>query len=421
MGKIGLVLAGGVAKGAYEAGVLKAMAEKDIVPDVIVGISAGAINGTFAASAIARGVFNAETVDEELIWLWENKVNAQNLYDCFDADERSSIASRSLSNLFARLGIDPLRRQYTPRIGWDTIIAFEKLVKGDFVSLITHGFLKAVLEARLFPIENVAREVVLSIVATDLGGSTIFTEDGDLVPQYSHFEEFHWHNRTQAEWESFIVRLRQLIVASSSFPFAFPPMPVEMSNGKEHFLADGGIMDCAPIGRAIRLDPEVDTLLVSLGPTMVDKPETLEPTLPAVMARVFTMLAGKYLITNFRKVQQVNRKIEHLRAFLDTDKRGRVMRTRRNEDLCMAAGFASLDQFLERRIVKLVPIFPVPSLSGDVFEGFFKPKLIRQYVKKGYEDTLGALRDHGLVAPPAEIKPLHPRKTSRRTRVIAAE
>lgn len=420
MGKIGLVLAGGVAKGAYEAGVLKAMAEKSIVPSVIVGISAGAINGTFAANAIARGAFGPQTVDEELIWLWEHKVNAQSLYDCFDTDENSQLANRSLSNLFSRLGIDPLRRQYTPRIGWDTIIAFEKLVKGDFVSLITHGFLKTVLEARLFPVQEVVQEVVLSIVATDLQGSTAFTPEGDILAQYSHFEEFRWQNRSPEDWESFIVRLRHLIVASSSFPFTFPPCPTELEGGTKHLLADGGIMDCAPIGRAIKLDPEIDTVIVSLGPTMVDSADNLEPTLPRLMGRLFTMLAGKYLITNFRKVQQVNRKIEHLRTFLDKDKRGRVLRTTRNQDLCVAAGFANLDQFLERRVVKLVPIFPVPSLAGDVFDGFFKPHLMRQYTKQGYDDTVAALREHDLVPKPAEIKPIRSRRRSN-TRAFANE
>jgi predicted acylesterase/phospholipase RssA len=418
MGKIGLVLSGGVAKGAYEAGVLKAMAEKGITPSVIVGISAGAINGTFACNAIARGTFTVETVDEELCWLWEHKTTAQNLYDCFDTDPENALASRSLSNLFTRLGIDPLRRQYSPRIGWDTILAFEQLVKGDFVSLISHGFLKAVLAARLFPVEKVVEEVTLSIVATDLQGSTVLTDDHDLLTGYSHFEDFRWRDRSDEDWETFIVRLRKMIVASSSFPFVFPPCPIDLEDGSKHLFGDGGIMDCAPIGRAIKLDPDVDTILVSLGPTILDEAETLETSLPKMLGRVFTILAGRYIISNFRKVVQVNRKLERLRAFLDMDKKGRVMRTKRNEDLALAAGFAGLDDYLGRRVVKLVPIYPVPALQGDVFEAFFKPALMKQYVTQGYDDTVKALRQSGLVAPPAEIKPL---RRKRRTAADAAE
>ena len=43
--KLGIVLSGGGAKGAYEAGFLKALSEFDIQPDVIAGTSIGALNG----------------------------------------------------------------------------------------------------------------------------------------------------------------------------------------------------------------------------------------------------------------------------------------------------------------------------------------------------------------------------------------
>ncbi|MBM3276256.1 MAG: hypothetical protein FJZ00_13970, partial [Candidatus Sericytochromatia bacterium] len=149
-----------------------------------------------------------------------------------------------------------------------------------------------------------------------------------------------------------------------------------------------------------------------------DEAENLETSLPKMLGRVFTILSGRYIISNFRKVVQVNRKLERLRDFLDTDKKGGVMRTRRNEDLALAAGFAGLDDFLGRRVVKLVPIYPVPALQGDVFDGFFKPALMKKYVAQGYDDTVKALRQGGLVAPPAEIKPL---RRKRRTAADAAE
>ncbi len=44
--KLGIVLSGGGAKGAYEAGFLKALAELNIKPDAIAGTSIGALNGS---------------------------------------------------------------------------------------------------------------------------------------------------------------------------------------------------------------------------------------------------------------------------------------------------------------------------------------------------------------------------------------
>lgn len=51
IGKVGLVLSGGGAKGAYQVGVLKALAELDVKVDVIAGTSIGALNGGIVASA----------------------------------------------------------------------------------------------------------------------------------------------------------------------------------------------------------------------------------------------------------------------------------------------------------------------------------------------------------------------------------
>lgn len=49
--KVGLVLSGGGAKGAYQAGVLRALAETGIEVDVVSGASIGALNGAMVASA----------------------------------------------------------------------------------------------------------------------------------------------------------------------------------------------------------------------------------------------------------------------------------------------------------------------------------------------------------------------------------
>lgn len=49
--KLGLVLSGGGAKGAYHAGVLRYLAERNIQPDAVSGASIGSLNGAVVASA----------------------------------------------------------------------------------------------------------------------------------------------------------------------------------------------------------------------------------------------------------------------------------------------------------------------------------------------------------------------------------
>ena len=48
--KVAFVLSGGASLGAIQAGMLRALYERGIKPDVIVGTSAGAMNGAFIAS-----------------------------------------------------------------------------------------------------------------------------------------------------------------------------------------------------------------------------------------------------------------------------------------------------------------------------------------------------------------------------------
>jgi NTE family protein len=62
---IGFVLSGGASLGAIQAGMLKALYEHEIAPELIVGTSAGAVNGAFIASRPP----NVETA-QELIDLW---------------------------------------------------------------------------------------------------------------------------------------------------------------------------------------------------------------------------------------------------------------------------------------------------------------------------------------------------------------
>lgn len=395
MGKIGLVLCGGVAKGAYEAGVLKALAELQVYPDAIVGISAGAINGAFAAQMISTGQFTAQTVEHDLIRHWHESVNANNLFHGFGRMDGDELERRNLRSLFTRIGVDPLRRQYRPRIGFDSLFAFEQLIRGDFASLISHHFIRQMVEDYIRLPHVIRRPVKLSLVATDLMGSTSLSEDMNLTARYSHYEDFTWDDAlTQEKWDRMSPRLARMIEASSSFPFLFPPTRDQDTGG---LLFDGGLMDNAPIGRAIKMDPEIDTVLVVSAVTVVDTPDHEPDTLYGVLGRVFSMLAGRFVVQNFRKVLQQNQKIARLHELMKRGRSGQLLHNAFNESLALAAGYKSLEDFMGRRIVRLVPIFPAPCLHGDVFDGFFDDDLRARYIDQGYVDGLRALEGKSLV------------------------
>ncbi|MCP2039893.1 NTE family protein [Neisseria sp. HSC-16F19] len=64
--KIGLVLSGGGAKGAYQAGVIRALAEAGIGVDTVAGASIGALNGAMVAAAP-----DLQTAAERLHQVWQ--------------------------------------------------------------------------------------------------------------------------------------------------------------------------------------------------------------------------------------------------------------------------------------------------------------------------------------------------------------
>lgn len=70
-----LVLGGGSLKGAWQVGVIQAILETGFQPEMIYGISAGALNGTFMANEAAlelknTGEINWDLVNKKLIRFW---------------------------------------------------------------------------------------------------------------------------------------------------------------------------------------------------------------------------------------------------------------------------------------------------------------------------------------------------------------
>lgn len=399
MGKIAFVLSGGVAKGAYEAGVLKGFAESGIVPDIIVGISAGALNGAYAANLIAKGQYTPQAFEDGPIALWTKYGTIDMLYD----HKCENPSTSSLNEIFHRLGVNPLKRSYRPRWNLDAFYVFRELIKGNFVSLLNHSMLEKMLEAQLTPPKQVVREVRYSAGISNILGQ-ISLDGQALISDFRNFWDYDWKNRPQEEWTEDFDLLRRVVMASSSFPFVFPPKPIEL-DGKQGLYVDGGLLDNFPIDKAIEMDPEVDTIYVVLSATSVSPCEKMPDNFYEVLTRIFNIYAGHYIVTNYQRVLEMNRRIEALQSVLDRDFFGRTKRNNRNEAICQAAGFKGLDHFQSKRLLKVIPVFPTPALSGNVFDGFFDAKLLENYIEIGYRDALSIGRMERLI--PQMPAPVH--------------
>jgi NTE family protein len=100
--KLGLVLSGGGAKGAYEAGVIRALAELGIEPEVISGASIGSVNGAVVASASS-----IHAAADELSMIWTG-IDSEKVIKAGLTSKRL-LALTGLHSLVSRyLNIDPV-------------------------------------------------------------------------------------------------------------------------------------------------------------------------------------------------------------------------------------------------------------------------------------------------------------------------
>ena len=76
--KIGIALGGGGARGFVHLGVLKALEERGITPDIVSGVSAGAIIGAFIATGIAKVGKSWQGLKQRKFWKFGNNQYSEN-------------------------------------------------------------------------------------------------------------------------------------------------------------------------------------------------------------------------------------------------------------------------------------------------------------------------------------------------------
>ncbi len=196
MSKI-LVLAGGSVKGAYQAGVVRAVFESGFHPDAIYGISAGSMNSSFLVNDFGRqflendGNIDYQQAATDLADFWINNINTPD--------------SLALRRGTYDLGMSAIRR--------------------NFEGLLDPTPLREILHENI-NIRNLnASPIGLKVGAVDIiNGSIIYAD-----PTYEHFLDY--------------------IMASSAIPILMPV--VNIGGLRKMAFLDGGLRDVAPVKKAI--------------------------------------------------------------------------------------------------------------------------------------------------------------------------
>ncbi|MEI8238513.1 MAG: patatin-like phospholipase family protein [Actinomycetota bacterium] len=145
---LAFVLPGGGALGAYQVGVLRALAEVDIAPDILVGVSAGAVNASlFAWNPGLDGVRRIENI-------WRN-IRRRDLLRFQPGRLALAAAGRHPSFLDNRHGLQFLRQHLGSRRIEDAPISLAlvatDLSTGEPVAMSVGDTATAVLASSAFP------------------------------------------------------------------------------------------------------------------------------------------------------------------------------------------------------------------------------------------------------------------------------
>ena len=245
-----LVLAGGSVKGAFQAGVIKALAEKGFQPDVIYGISAGSLNAAFLVNALGQQQLAGQTISFQQaandLWdFWETRITTP---ECL---------SRPLS-IF--------------ELGWTALTK-------NFRGLVSMEPLRELIQDVLSIRNLQASPVSLQIGAVNIMEGHIHYVD----PSMSNFMDY--------------------LLASSAVPILMPV--VKIGGDERRSYLDGGLRDVTPVRKALD-DGGKHIVCVSCHPEAIEGGHFDSGDLLALVDRVMDIAVNEILNADLRETILIN-------------------------------------------------------------------------------------------------------------------
>jgi NTE family protein len=353
---IALLLQGGGALGAYQAGVYEALAERDLHPDWIAGISIGAINGALIAG-------NApEARVDKLRAFWE-RVTAKPWWDWS-------------AHLFPAKG--DVVRQWLNQISSN--IALVGGASGFFAprSLAPWLHPPGAIEATSAYDTNGLKATLEQLVDFDrINSDRTRLSVGAVNARTGNFVYFDTATRKIGP---------EHIMASAALPPGFPAVEIE----GEHYW-DGGLVSNTPLQWLVDSRPHLDTLAfqVDLWSARGELPRTLAEvsTRQKEIQYSSRTRAGT---DNIRHIQQLRRAIADL-----LDKLPEELRNGPEAQLLRPVG----DHHKAYNIVHL--IYRARNYEGHSKDYDFSRASMQEHWRAGYYDTIRTLRHPEVLERPA--------------------
>jgi NTE family protein len=333
---IAVVLAGAVAKGAFEAGVIRALANANVRIVRIIASSSGALNGTLLAASVRNRSVRAGA--EVLRALWQ------------DHAEWSEVFHLSFRDILARDGLSDQKK------------------------------LLALMRDHLQPSDPPdPAEINLRIVVAPVNGRPGMI-GRDPATTYESIREF---DTTAFATQDGLEAVFAAATASAAFPGVFAPVDVDGIGP----CVDGGTVNNTPMKWALDgpVGAAIDAVVVVA--TSVEQRAAPAAELHGVglIGHLAEMLIDERLYRDLREAAQINDALTRLEGLvgqgvLDRAQLGRVM------DALTWSG---------RRTVDMVQIRPIEPLRGTAFSGFFHKELRAEQLEAGFQRGQDILRGLG--------------------------
>ena len=358
MSKIALYLAGGGARGAYQAGVLKAISQilntKTSPFSYISGVSVGSIN----ASILAQYANDFNFGVEKLIDLWQN-IHCDSIFYAKNYDLSKSLL-RNLSHIFVRgprpthlLETSPLTTFLTTHIDFQRISKNIENNVLETLEIITHCY---------------ETQQTISFYQRALPG----------------FEDWHYPRHVSRATTLSIDH----ILASSSLPLFFPPIRI-----KGMHYGDGSMGLVSPLRGSVRFKSNKTLIIGTRQVHAVDDVEKLKSKDIGFAHVLGSMLNGLFLDNLDRDVELVNRMndISHmLSIWKKRNAPWRPIETLHLRPSVDIAKIAQADYHAMPKLLRyLLNILGAQSHSGDLLSFLlFENTFTQDLITLGYHDTM---------------------------------
>jgi NTE family protein len=367
---VGLVMTGGGARGAYQAGVLKRIGELKRVQTVgnpfpiIGGASAGAVNG----SALASGCHDFASATKVLAELWAT-LRPSDIFHCDVLSQAHNSLTWILDlsfgavlgggNARSLLDATPLRNFLTKHLPCDRIQ--DNIKRGDLYAL------------------------AISATNYSSGKSYLFIQGTKGHPMW---------NRVRLVTVATKITVDH-VCASAAIPLVFQPVKLRIPRGSA-FFGDGCVRLQQPLSPVVRLGAErVFAIGVRCGDkeSQEETPDDRDPSLAQVMGVLFNAMFLDHLATDIEHLERLNQMLNdgHIKQLgIEECRRIRPLRT---FIITPSVNLSELAEQHRKDMPSLIHYF-VSSLGRDAASCadlmsylLFTSKYTRDLIDIGYRDA----------------------------------